>query len=102
MSFSYVADVYFFCFNGSATTDNYTYCHTLSLHDALPICLEEVLFLLEVEDFAHPRERVFGAGVEGLEADLFAAAVGAVVRVRADVHLAALVIEDDQIGRAHV
>src|SRR3546814_6671271 len=37
-------------------------------------CLEEVLFLLEVEDFAHPRERVFDARVEGLEADLFAAA----------------------------
>src|SRR3546814_7568549 len=36
-------------------------------------CLEEVLFLLEVEDFAHPRERVFDARVEGLEADLFAA-----------------------------
>src|SRR3546814_16299380 len=26
-----------FCFNYSATTGIYTYCHTLSLHDALPI-----------------------------------------------------------------
>src|SRR3546814_13837259 len=27
-----------FCFNDTATTENYTYCHTLSLHDALPFC----------------------------------------------------------------
>src|SRR3546814_14953844 len=25
------------CFNDTATTEIYTYCHTLSLHDALPI-----------------------------------------------------------------
>src|SRR3546814_14875887 len=28
----------FFFFNDPATTEIYTYCHTLSLHDALPIC----------------------------------------------------------------
>src|SRR3546814_8429243 len=28
----------FFFFNATATTEIYTYCHTLSLHDALPIC----------------------------------------------------------------
>src|SRR3546814_2886078 len=27
-----------FCFNATATTEIYTYRHTLSLHDALPIC----------------------------------------------------------------
>src|SRR3546814_20098026 len=27
-----------FFFNDTATTEIYTYCHTLSLHDALPIC----------------------------------------------------------------
>src|SRR3546814_16723548 len=27
-----------FCFNDTATTEIYTYLHTLSLHDALPIC----------------------------------------------------------------
>src|SRR3546814_2662778 len=26
------------CCNGTAATEIYTYCHTLSLHDALPIC----------------------------------------------------------------
>src|SRR3546814_16448371 len=31
--------LYCFFFNDTATTDIYTYCHTLSLHDALPICL---------------------------------------------------------------
>src|SRR3546814_7782457 len=29
--------VYFFFFNDTATTEIYTYLHTLSLHDALPI-----------------------------------------------------------------
>src|SRR3546814_13993155 len=29
--------VYIFFFNDTATTEIYTYCHTLSLHDALPI-----------------------------------------------------------------
>src|SRR3546814_2154788 len=28
----------FFCFEYTATTEIYTYCHTLSLHDALPFC----------------------------------------------------------------
>src|SRR3546814_1775055 len=28
-----------FFFNDTATTESYTYCHTLSLHDALPIWL---------------------------------------------------------------
>src|SRR3546814_15471406 len=32
-----VCSVVFF-FNDTATTEIYTYCHTLSLHDALPIC----------------------------------------------------------------
>src|SRR3546814_14837622 len=29
--------LYFFFFNDTATTEIYTYCHTLSRHDALPI-----------------------------------------------------------------
>src|SRR3546814_17278799 len=29
--------LYIFFFNDTATTEIYTYCHTLSLHDALPI-----------------------------------------------------------------
>src|SRR3546814_13165587 len=34
--------IYFF-FNDTATTEIYTYLHTLSLHDALPICLIDIL-----------------------------------------------------------
>src|SRR3546814_5363996 len=30
-----------FFFNDTATTEIYSYCHTLSLHDALPICFDE-------------------------------------------------------------
>src|SRR3546814_4746595 len=30
--------IFFFFFNDTATTEIYTYVHTLSLHDALPIC----------------------------------------------------------------
>src|SRR3546814_20705117 len=29
--------LFYFLFNDTATTEIYTYCHTLSLHDALPI-----------------------------------------------------------------
>src|SRR3546814_11540301 len=32
----------FFFFNDTASTEIYTYGHTLSLHDALPICTPEV------------------------------------------------------------
>src|SRR3546814_10384568 len=40
-------------FNDTATTEIYTYCHTLSLHDALPI----VLIAVEIDDQArHPRD----------------------------------------------
>src|SRR3546814_17850587 len=31
--------IFGFFFNDTATTEIYTYCHTLSLHDALPISL---------------------------------------------------------------
>src|SRR3546814_21177599 len=31
------SSVVYFCFNVTATTEFYTYLHTLSLHDALPI-----------------------------------------------------------------
>src|SRR3546814_10485537 len=33
---------YCFFFKDTATTEIYTYCHTLSLHDALPICQRPV------------------------------------------------------------
>src|SRR3546814_19692641 len=36
---------FFFFFNYTATTEIYTYCHTLSLHDALPICSVELASL---------------------------------------------------------
>src|SRR3546814_19261509 len=35
--YSMLSFAYIFFFNDTATTDIYTYCHTLSLHDALPI-----------------------------------------------------------------
>src|SRR3546814_15203517 len=46
---SHDASLFYFCFNDTATTEIYTYLHTLSLHDALPIYA--------------PGDRV-GAGVE--------------------------------------
>src|SRR3546814_15680720 len=36
----------FFCFNDTATTQIYTYLHTLSLHDALPIYFPPTLAAL--------------------------------------------------------
>src|SRR3546814_11396984 len=43
---SWLVSCLFFFFNDTATTEIYTYGHTLSLHDALPICRE-------VDDAAH-------------------------------------------------
>src|SRR3546814_15144947 len=40
----------FFFFNDTATTEIYTYCHTLSLHDALPISRIDFL-KIDVEGF---------------------------------------------------
>src|SRR3546814_12664017 len=37
---TYNEDLLIFFFNDTATTEIYTYCHTLSLHDALPILRE--------------------------------------------------------------
>src|SRR3546814_16518119 len=38
-----------FCFfNPAATTEIYTYLHTLSLHDALPICIPPCLSTLSI------------------------------------------------------
>src|SRR3546814_13761561 len=34
------------CFTDTATTENYTYGHTLSLHDALPISCDDISFEL--------------------------------------------------------
>src|SRR3546814_19303159 len=36
---------FFFFFNDTATTDIYTYLHTLSLHDALPIFFQHFALL---------------------------------------------------------
>src|SRR3546814_15001989 len=40
-------DFVFFFFNDTATTEIYTYWHTLSLHDALPICDSDALDRLQ-------------------------------------------------------
>src|SRR3546814_16036950 len=38
-----VSTMFYLFFNDTATTEIYTYCHTLSLHDALPILLIYVM-----------------------------------------------------------
>src|SRR3546814_15285305 len=54
--------LYFFFFNDPATTEIYTYCHTLSLHDALPI-------LHGIIPFArHGGRRAVGQVTAGVEA----------------------------------
>src|SRR6056297_2777371 len=40
--------IYFFFFNETATTEIYTYWHTLSLHDALPISVLGVVQFLDL------------------------------------------------------
>lgn len=43
--------------------------------------LEEILFLLKVENFAHPRERVLGAGILLRKTNLVATTIGDVLEV---------------------
>src|SRR3546814_20924528 len=45
----YLQFVLCFFFNDTATTEIYTYLHTLSLHDALPISFSCVLWVLLIE-----------------------------------------------------
>src|SRR3546814_16833353 len=52
---------YCFFFNDTATTEIYTYLHTLSLHDALPICLR-----LAVGRCQHRPERLLRRNDGGL------------------------------------
>src|SRR3546814_19728493 len=47
-----------FCFfNDTATTEIYTYCHTLSLHDALPIYVDGEI-AVAAEELAGAVERI--------------------------------------------
>src|SRR3546814_7184961 len=75
-----------FFFNETATTDIYTYGHTLSLHDALPICVG----LLESRDRTR---RLLGAGiiVGGQALDLLAVEDGVALEI-GDLALALLAV----------
>src|SRR3546814_7756350 len=64
-----------FLFNDPATTEIYTYCHTLSLHDALPICAER----------AAAADRAFVLPLEGLAVLAAAVADGQRGALRHDV-----------------
>src|SRR3546814_15825480 len=63
----------FYFFNGTATTEIYTYVHTLTLHDALPIWVEVVDRAVDDDPFGlHPlvgRVGRAGAGDGDLAAD---------------------------------
>src|SRR3546814_2374371 len=58
----------FFCFHDTATTDIYTYLHTLSLHDSLPISDGRTARGrdAQVADSAGGRHRVHGDARAGL------------------------------------
>src|SRR3546814_14973033 len=66
-----------FFFNETATTYTYTYCHTLSLHDALPVWARSISSMYEGRALLAvsrgPRVRVSG-GVVGVPGLLAAAA----------------------------
>src|SRR3546814_18690708 len=50
---NHVCSCLFFFFNDTATTESYTFLHTLSLHDALPI----LIFPYGAQQLRRPRER---------------------------------------------
>src|SRR3546814_17970292 len=77
--------LFFFFFNDTATTEIYTYLHTLSLHDALPIflaALAPVSMLAVVPSGWYP----FGP-VKWLVVSVLVAAGSAVVLRTGEVHL---------------
>src|SRR3546814_17015624 len=47
-----------FCFYDTPTTESYTYRHTLSLHDALPICAADEAGGLDRRPNAHQVEKL--------------------------------------------
>src|SRR3546814_15696486 len=57
----------FFCFNDTATTEIYTYCHTLSLHDALPLSIDDGW---EVVD-GHPMTGIAGGQDQSLSVPMW-------------------------------
>src|SRR3546814_2762536 len=62
-----------FLFNDTASTEIYTYGHTLSLHDALPICTEipDVTLPPELDRVLRDYERAWRAGDAAALASLF-------------------------------
>src|SRR3546814_14110172 len=60
----------FFVFNAPSTTDTYTYCHTLSLHDSRPIfghlaAPRDGRDRDAVHQYLFRRDRIGGPGVSG-------------------------------------
>src|SRR3546814_15399330 len=99
-----------FFFNETATTENYTYGHTLSLHDALPSSreyLEPVRFLGNRSSGRQGIALARTAAARGAEVTLVAANVTLpapagvkVVEVSTTAELREAVVSE--IGRAHV
>src|SRR3546814_17685120 len=99
----------FLFFNGTATTRIYTYGHTLSLHDALPIWLGEIAEFQSLGGPALARQRRQLSG-QGLDKRALARSVYTQhADARATAHHKLYVAQDlaaatvcAQIGRAHV
>src|SRR3546814_20248316 len=97
----------FFLFNDTATTEIYTYLHTLSLHDALPIFH---LFHTTFNIYRVSAKLVLKPDTDGLSSVFFAAkgdeneALDAYKAQNIRTFADGFRLEDDsvQIGRAHV
>src|SRR3546814_14741536 len=106
-----MSSVLFFFFNDTRTTEIYTYCHTLSLHDALPICEAKANELFDLIDkFAGYGFNKSHAAAYALVAyhtawlkahhpvEFFAASMAYDIALTDKLS----VFVDDKIGRAHV
>src|SRR3546814_9742762 len=111
--------MFVFFFNVSATTEIYTYWHTLSLHDALPISVTlgfsaygvaqagmSAVTAAGLGDPTSPEERVVALQAELAEVKTAAKAHVGKVEQRQDLIAAVLAgrssPEEIEIGRAHV
>src|SRR3546814_3405303 len=98
----------FFFFNDTATTEIYTYSHTLSLHDALPISNTAKTQLRKLDKQAARRildfmdERVAGRDDPRSTGKALTGPLGGLWRYRVGDFRVICDIQDGEIGRAHV
>src|SRR3546814_16066299 len=94
--------LFFFFFNDTATTEIYTYLHTLSLHDALPILGNTRIWSRGVDFTQFGPDRRPHPALSNLPRPVLLSVGRVAVEKNLDAFLSAKVQGTKEIGRAHV